>query len=451
MLQDISKNKNSTEIKNNFLTILFYLFLSVILMGYSYSQISTLFILSIIIMGIYVFLSDSYKNYLLVIFILPSLGIFVPDGAGFSFATLVLLLCLLKHIISRFNVMRLNKLGVFAVLLMLFYELSHMFLYSFDMMLTTFRWGALFVYASLVIIDQNFKLDFKRITYYLVAGIFLSTICGYIMSLTRPSKISDNPNILSRFEGLGGDPNGFGMIILISILFLINIYNNSSKGKQLHLYIAFTLGMVGLSTFSRSYLITAVIMITIVTISNFFPLKRKGWILRLRFIFIILLVLLLFSDQVSSMLDTTIGRISNASNLDEVTGDRSLLVQLYWDKFINTSIFGILFGDGIIGYLKSYSITNAGIITGPHNTYIELLVSWGMLGTILFLFYLYSMYKSQQSKFSRKKPYFLGYLPVLCMLIYLVSLQSLAKYNTYFYLSMVLMNIFLTEKQSEDE
>jgi hypothetical protein len=398
-------------------------------------------------MAVYMLFSTSLKNYLLVIFLLPSLAIFVSDSGGFSFATVLLLFGLIKHIFSRFDKMRISILGLSATILLVIYELAHVFEYSTSMVLPVLRWGALFIYASLIVIDINFKIDFKRVTYAFVSGIFVSSLCGYIMSLVSPSTSPDNPNVINRFEGLGGDPNGFGMMILIAMLFLMNIYKNSYKGKQKHLYIAVILVLLGLTTFSRSYLITAGMMITIVTVHNLIFSRTKRTRVRLRLIAFSIIIIGVFFKPITSMLETTIGRLTQANNIGEVTGERSLLAQLYWSKFTDSSMYDVIFGNGIIGYLKAYNVTISGNNLGPHNTYLELIASWGLVGIILFIFYLVAMFKCCQLKANRKQPYFLGFLSFVCLLIYLTSLQSLAKYNTYFYISMILMSMFLIEER----
>ena len=109
---------------------------------------------------------------------------------------------------------------------------------------------------------------------------------------------------------------------------------------------------------------------------------------------------------------------------------------------MNSSIVHILMGNGMVGYLTKYNITFSGTIVGPHNTYLELLLALGIMGSIVFIMYIVIIYRCQKLKTHTIEHTIYSYLPAVAFLIFIFTLQSLVKYNTYFFINMIFMNMF---------
>ncbi len=429
-------------------TILFYLIVSFGLFVYSLTQLSIIFNMLIIFMVIYACCVDSYKNYTLIIFILPLLDIFIASGSGFSYATLLLMLISIKHIISRFKIMSFRPLGLIVVLVVVIYEALHIYGYDRVDIIPTVRWITLFIYASLIIIDRNFKPNFKKITHFFIAGIIVSSVCGYVISLSKP--VVTNANVLFRFEGVGGDPNGFAMMILMAALFLINIYIRNNKFTKTYACLFILLVMLGFTTLSRSYLLTLGCMIGFIFVYSLFTRNLKILRLQVVILFMSLAILVIFYDPIVQLLSTIVDRMTMSDDIQDVTGSRALLAELYWKSFVESSLPNMLFGKGVVGYLGLYHISILGELAGPHNTYLETLVAWGVCGILILSSYIIVMYKCQAHKYIYVKPTFISYLPAVGLMIYLMSLQSLGKYNTYLYLTLILMNMFYSEEKETE-
>ncbi|WP_028546390.1 O-antigen ligase family protein [Paenibacillus taiwanensis] len=422
---------------------LFYTIVSLTLLLYSWLQQPIYLNAAILMMAGYICVSHAYRHFLLIAFLLPSLHLFVTEDSGVSYATLLFLVALVKYVAARFNTMKLHVVGLIVMLGMIAYEWLHLFLNGQVMIVPAIRWSALFLYASLMIIDMNFKPDFKQVAHYFVAGIVLSSVCGFVMSFANAS---DAVTGYARFEGAGGDPNGFGMMILMAAFFLLHIYKQSQFPKPQYIYFALGLMLLGLSTLSRAYLLTAAI--TTVLLAGYMIVTSEHSMIRLRrkLAFAVLVFAAVFTVPAIGFITSIMERMSIGDSLQKMTGLRSMLAQQYWEVFTESTLWEMLWGKGVIGYLQQSNISVMGVLTGPHNTYLESLMAWGMCGTMLFVIYMVVLNQCQKQKVDPgHRPSFLSYLPIISTLIFLLSLQSLAKYSTYFYMTMLLMNMYYCE------
>ena len=233
------------------LSILFYILISILLISNALLQTNSLYFFAIIMMMIYIIMSKPENNYYLVTFILPSLATFVSADSQFSYATILLLIAFTKHFVGRFKFIKFDKYGLFTVLALIFFELLHIHSYSSPLIIQSIRWASLFLYPSMVMIDRNFKLNFKKLVLFFALGIFISSICGALSPNGTGASI--NHLGLSRFEGAGSDPNVFAMMTLLALLFVMNILHFE---KKIYLLIALVgLVFIGFMTLSRTYFI----------------------------------------------------------------------------------------------------------------------------------------------------------------------------------------------------
>ncbi|MDK8182557.1 hypothetical protein [Paenibacillus sp. UMB4589-SE434] len=426
---------------------LFYMVVSMALLLYSWQQQPIYLNAAIFLMAGYICFSHVYCNFLLIAFLLPSLHLFVTEDSGVSYATMLFLVALVKHVAARFNTMKLHVVGLIAMLCMIAYEWLHLYLNGSVMVVPVIRWSALFLYASLMMIDLNFRPDFKQIAHYFVAGILLSSVCGFVMSWAVPSGAATG---YVRFEGAGGDPNGFGMMILMAAFFLLHIYKQSRTPKPRYIYFALGLMLLGLSTLSRAYFLTAAITVVLLAVYMIVTSEHSMIRLRRKLALAVLLFAAIFAVPAIGFINSIMERMSIGDSLQKMTGLRSMLAERYWDVFTESTLWEMFWGKGIIGYLQQSNISVMGILTGPHNTYLESLIAWGMCGTILFVIYMVVLNQCQRQKeTSSHKPSFLSYLPIISTLIFLISLQSLAKYSTYFYMTMLFMNMYYCEHTNQ--
>ncbi|WP_028596564.1 O-antigen ligase family protein [Paenibacillus assamensis] len=437
----------------------FYPSMSIMLMLYAGTQQTSLLLATMVCMGIYIAISSADFNFYLLVFLLPSLSLFVTEQADSSFATMLFLAALVKHVASRMSSMKLHVVGLLGVLGIILLELLHVFTYLSEWINPTVRWIALMLYASLLIIDMNFKPNFKRAVYMFTCGIFVSSGCGLVMNIISASTSAP----FRRFEGVGGDPNGFGMMVLMAAFFLLHVYKQARQPNILLIYSSLGLLLLGLTTLSRTYFLTMGLMVLLLLGYMAMTSDRNSRRMRSKIIGAVAIVGAAFAIPVIQLVQSIMKRMSIGSSLDTMTGSRSYLAEQYWMVFRDSSWWELLVGRGIIGYLPQSRIAVHGQQMGPHNTYLESLVAWGLVGTVFFVAFVMLLAYVQRVKSNRRdlcilsgsantrsKLSFLALLPILSTMIFLLSLHSLAMYTTYFYLVLLVMNLYYTEQESTE-
>ncbi|WP_186786007.1 O-antigen ligase family protein [Paenibacillus agilis] len=460
-----SHELRGTELRNRTMSIAgrfpllgwFYPSITMLLMLYAGTQQTSLLLVAMLCMGIYIAISSAESNFYLLVFLLPSLSLFVTEQADSSYATMLFLAALVKHVASRISSMKLHVAGLLGVLGIIVLELLHLFTYLSDWLSPTVRWIALMLYASLLIIDMSFKPSFKRAVYTFTCGIFVSSACGLVMSVT--SELTSAP--FRRFEGVGGDPNGFGMMVLMAAFFLLHLYKQARQPNTLLVYSSLGLLLLGLTTLSRTYFLTMGFMVLLLLGYMAVTADRNSIRMRSKMIAAVAILGAVFAIPVMNLVQSIIERMSIGSSLDKMTGSRSFLAEQYWTVFRDSSLWELLVGRGIIGYLPQSRISVHGQQMGPHNTYLESLVAWGLVGTVIFIAFVLLLAYVQRIKSgtvvvrtetwlesSRSKPSFLAFLPIISTMIFLLSLHSLGMYTTYFYIVLLIMNLYYTEPES---
>ncbi|MEI8140748.1 MAG: O-antigen ligase family protein [bacterium] len=407
---------------------------AILLICYSYTQNIQILIACSGLLFLMVIFGTPVASFYLILFLLPSLSLFKSEGMSFSYATVFLFFCLLKHVASQARKMRLAVFPFISAMAVIAYELTHAFTYTKDEVVQLIRWVVLFFYAVLLVIDSNFRYDHKRAVHALLFGFLVSAVSGIVANQNVDLPVVEGR--LQRFEGVAGDPNGYAMMGIIIAFFLFSLYRHGERRDA-----RYVIGFVGvlllcLKTYSRGFIITFSVM---VTIAAFYVCLHGNKRVR-TFIgsTVALAAVLAFSlwTYLAPLVDIMIYRWTFSSDINDISSDRIAIAKYYWNNLFLTSSH-LLWGSGLIGYLRDYNYEN-----GTHNTYLELLVSWGIIGAVIFGVFLYSLYVAMECKFGKVKANLDAYFPLMAMAVYLMTLQSLAKYSTFFLLVLVIGNIF---------
>ena len=182
-------------------------------------------------------------------------------------------------------------------------------------------------------------------------------------------------------ETIGYNPNTIGLVLSLSSVLSFYLFNQ--KRKNVYLFVMVLLGFASLFSGSRkafAILITGVFLLSIIFASN----RKKFFISSI--IGVALLTLLLYLTLKWEPLYLVIGkRVESLVNglmggtTDSSTSIRFDMVSTGLQLFIQKPFFG--YGLGNYRFIS-------GLNTYSHNNYTELLVSFGLFGTILY----YSMH-----------------------------------------------------------
>jgi hypothetical protein len=380
--------------------------------------------LSFVIIFIFLVFSDHSKNLLMICFASSSGAVpyisSIKIGGPLSY--LVIVYIMIVFIDSWKNKACLDSRLVVPLLLFIVF-----FLFSFSV--TIIRHSTLsipsalsfYIYLLLPLfarIDNSDKKTFKNVLRFYLLGWAVFSINGLLVftSSFMKTQIYGDPNISlfgSRFKGLADDQNGLSFSLLISSCFFV-LFANDFKDKYFLWPLVAFLFFIGFATKSKSFIICFSILFC------FYVLK---FILKKPSISLIILAIILLTGSVfllaggSALIYKTLGRFvmsstASESLIDQITTSRFSKWVSYMDYLYENPIF-LVFGQGI---RSSYYNQLAGIDV-MHNFYINQIWDFGVIGTVLFFFYLFIL---SGFKWEKKKPVMYNLSILLPMILFLI-------------------------------
>lgn len=370
---------------------------------------------SFIIVGIISFLLFfcKFETALLMYFcFLPYASLLKISENSITVLSIFYIIIIFKFILQ--NKLRLNKNKFFALLGLLFFQIICVLFYSMPITnLISFFGPVLF----LLIVQDNLMnhdlIDLSLLLKGFIMSLLLSIVIVLIYNqipfqiLSQKAEALQNAN---RFSGINGDPNYFNQLVLIAISFLLILFIKEKIILKRIIYII-CIGVYiyfGSLSVSKSYAIGILLYIFLAYLYLFKYLKSVCHKETLILIFIILTIigiglgLYLFKNISVSIFSN---RQKAGYNL--LTGR-----DIIWENNIEILLKNpqiILFGAG----------HNNEFIGGcPHNTYLELLKGYGVIG-LIFICYLYK--RTFRNIFKLVKN--IVFLPVIMFLITAFSLS----------------------------
>lgn len=280
----------------------------------------------------------------------------------------------------------------------------------------------LFSILCLLAVCMNYNPQSKGdcIKHFLL-GFFSSSIFGFWVKETRLNTIlsMDYVSVTSsqntiRFSGLSYDCNFYVLSAILVLYFLLFEDKYIFDGeKKITWYIMFVItSALGILTFSKSFILMFMILLAFAVFFSSKTIKKKF----LLFVPISIIFILVMNNSLSALLNIILSRFDNAVTLDDLTTGRVNLWTIYTDKiFEDVSTFSI--GYGIRGI----------DMKAAHNTYLEIISKFGLLGLLVDIIYLYVSNKvlSYNKDYTNTRNYF------VCAILYLMLLFNLSAYTFY--------------------
>lgn len=405
-------------------------------------------LLIVVLMGVAIsFALPFYRSVQLAFFLIPCLNVFVGSPyISISLATLIYLAIFGRYIMTQLFHTQYFIPGVIATIVVVGYELMHLIYNPVMLSTQTVRWMILFVFVSLLLFDKRKYIEFGQLRFVVLIGFITSTFYGLLKDIFHPVTFY-HADAIARFAGGAGDPNNFGLLCLLLIFFYLpSVPKQPIKLSQLMILVG--LLAAGSLTVSRSFF-----LVSFFSLFLYFLLYFRAAIgeIFFRTLFGISLGILagifLVLSGATEHINLDIMSRFDSDNLSELTGARSDIAKEYVKMFLAQEPDYMLFGGGINGYLGYYNYY-FGVekifeeVVGPHNTFLEMLVSLGILGSFVFIYFVYAGFKAEKIRTRNYSFYRLSYLPIIVFLLYCLSLQNLGKYSSYFIVMMIIYNTY---------
>lgn len=408
-------------------------------------------LLCVVVIGVAcAFLLPFGRSIQLAFFLLPCTEVFTQSPyISISLLTCIFLAMFARYLLTHVAQTQYSQPGLLLMLLVLVYEFMHILYNPAMASFVTLRWSVFFIFTSLLLFDKNKYCSFSQLRFALLCGVITSTFFGLMQQYFVPLG-AQSLSTISRFSGGAGDPNNFGLFCLLLIYFYLPIVPRANIPRSTFVIIFLMLAF-GALTVSRSFFIVATL--SLLTYFIFYFRSAIGdMFVRLLLLLNCLLILfcLYWISGASFIGDLDIFVRFSGNNLSDLTGSRSDILQAYLQLFLDLPYNFVLFGAGINGYLTYYNhyFLQAGLfdeVVGPHNTLLEIIISFGAIGFTLFATYIYFGFRAERNRVASNHIFRLAWLPILVFLLYCFSLQNLGKYSSYFILMLIVYNTYRKE------
>jgi hypothetical protein len=342
---------------------------------------------------IYMFKFSDLDNYKLCLLLIPMIRIF--DGIGITFIVNILLvlpafIMLVKH--KTINIHALRHTGI-----LVFWELLHIFIFDNmgNLLPNISAILPLLFCESLISDKEDISLDTASASRWLAMGSIISAAIYLLDNRDYFNNVVYSVIDGLRFTAYADDPNYYSVYIVMAIIGLLA--NPNHKATDFILIIS--LAAIGMLTASKMCLIMMIISF-LIYISGYLVSnahENKRFIGKLLTIAIGMTII--FGNKITLLFGNFINRLVGKSSnftLDTATTGRSQLAIRYFIAWLDDPM-AMLFGYGF-QYRNFFDIAlhNRNYTSGAHNTYLDVMLSWGLLGLIIVGFIVWRMIKESK-------------------------------------------------------
>lgn len=265
---------------------------------------------------------------------------------------------------------------------------------------------------------------------FIRAYIISSTIIGILCVIGSLLKFGIIRNLFYfdevRSKGLMNDPNYFAMTQIITLILNFKFIEN----KTLKIFFSLILIASIFTTGSKTALIILIILSLFYLLMKIFSGNALHLITILLLVMFTLIFIFIFYnfkavninfvDMIPSIQRMTSIFQNGSQSIDDSGSDRSLV----WLNAINLIKYSYGFGIGLIDYVHLGSLIN-GVNLVAHNTYLQIIVEWGLIFADIFVGYLiYIFVKLLKYNKDQKYLYLICILGVLLLYFMTVSFNN---------------------------
>lgn len=336
------------------------------------------------------------------------------DDIGFQYIfNLTIAIFVIKIFLSK--KIKLNKILLFFFIVLALYEiilnLVNIGINAQSVNLVTFFSSYLFV-ISIISSKNKEYVNLELIYKYFFWGFLASAISGYMYPISNWG-IANIP-VAYRFKGLLRDSNYYSVDALLLIISSM-IYKKRVTKESI---IVFLVGVLGVS---KMFILVSFLAFFIMTINQVTKIKNKKQMIALLILIFSIPALLYIINKTDFVNEILTKYLYRTDGVSLFTG-REYIQEFYLKTLYNDPI--TLF----FGRSTSYAnVLNIGYdISNPfyynivaHNTYLDIILSWGIFGMIIYIIDIFQMFCIYKKNFYPNKKYtiLLALLIGLCLFV----------------------------------
>jgi len=331
-----------------------------------------------------------------------------PSMASFEYLKWIVLFSCAAILIKKYLNIRvrknINKI-LFPVILYLIYSSVSSFISSslpLVSLMKIFSYGFVFIGVLIGVYITFHEYDWIAWLHKLLLSIIILSLILYGLGL------GFHPTNLSLFRGAVNHPNILGTTVVLFIALNIAILQlgNHKNHFIYHLLIIISLIIIWWSRARTSLIAAVFLLITYILLLNKDLLKKAALI---DIFLIISICILFFTPDLLNILSNFLAK-GNEDIVESVIASRGAQIEGLINNFYKSPIIGTGFAVPVLPY-RSYIISTQFVVE-PGNLFFAVLSYGGIIGLLLFIYYMVSILLSNRQYFKE-----LIYLPLATILV----------------------------------
>ena len=326
----------------------------------------------------------------MMLFYLPWSTIIKLSPGSISFVSVATLLVFIRMFFMQKSALIHKKifLSVFGLFLVTF--LSKIF-HGYGFATSYIMFFVMLVAFSMINDRYSDETSFEIAVIFFALGIILatvaSTICAGNANIYKYIVVMDDQYLgVTRHCGFYSDPNFYAAQVIPAVGALLVIVSNKKEKRLFSIILIIALIMCGITSLSKSFLLCLTLIFAIWLLSLF--ITKPSMFLVALLLIVTSLFLVLSTGMFSDVIDQYLIRFGRVTDSSSLTTGRSDLWKEYIDFLWNNPLEAIL-GQGFT------SVFN-GVRKGSHNTIIQLIYQFGLIGICFLFSWVLSFRKSQE-------------------------------------------------------
>ena len=341
------------------------------------------------------------------------------NGIGYSFIVNILMALPLVNYLFQFR--KISKTSLIGFLSLLGMELVHdLVLCKLNNFTEILGWTLNILLCTVILTDPKVHVSKDDVFSAFSIGIIFSAL-SYILSTS--SSISFIIRTSTRFVGFAGEPNYYALYICLAIACILSV--SGTKGYKFTVLIL--LMGIGFLTASKMCILLMAVELLMIYAQAFNNAKENRKNKRFLLVTLIgfLIVAVIFRKYLIIVLQTFIRRLGqnfkNGLDLSTLTTKRTD-IYLEYLKIIFSNLKCLFWGYGL-----RYNLY-LGMSTGQvaHSTYFDVLLSWGVVGSIIFFVLVGVWVSSFKQARGITKVGAIRLIPIIVLLINFLDLSCLS-------------------------
>lgn len=233
--------------------------------------------------------------------------------------------------------------------------------------------------------NKNVYLYFFIVGHIMASFLGLTRNSGRLKDILNSAYVSVNSYQDSlRFSGLAYDPNFYTITAVLTLCILMFGFGYKIKTNRWFFATIITI-VFGLITYSKSMLFCFLVILLV----SFLKTEKIIRLNVLKTLPFLLGLCIIFHNQLLSIYETIMVRFEEVDSLQSLTTGRSDIWKIYFNDIFK-SVDSFFWGNGIVQSFKY----------AAHNTYLEIIQKFGLIGIVTDFLYLYFCNKKMKGRFN---------------------------------------------------